>query len=156
MSSPSSDLQPIPSPPQDKDKQLADLASEMVELNGIEMSKEMLALMERGLHSAKLPKALRNQKAAEAFQDAFELIGGTARLALWADKNPDKFYSIFGRQIAATMAPVVAGLPQTNQAKQEQWPEWLTNRRLAYQEADRVIEDVKLKPISDVPRGSTD
>ena len=55
---------PVPSLEQDRDAHLADMASELVELNGVQMSAEMLALMERGLHSVKLPRALRNQKAA--------------------------------------------------------------------------------------------
>lgn len=147
MASDNTDLSPIPAPEQDKSAQIADLASELLELNGVTMSKEMLALMERGLHSAKLPKALRTQRAAEAFQDAFDLIGGTARLAIWADQHPDKFFPLFGRMIAPTVAPVVDGLPAKTKGQDpsQQWPEWLSHRRLAYQESAEVAEDIKIK-----------
>lgn len=144
-------LSPLPPPEADKASQIADIASELGSMTqegipGLGISKELAALMARGLHSAKLPKSLRNQRAAEAFQDAFDIIGGTVRLALWADQNPDKFFAIFGRQIAATMAPVLDKLPQDKQADpSQQWPEWLTSRRLAYQEKDQVIDDVKVK-----------
>jgi hypothetical protein len=136
---------PVPVPDVDKASHLADMASELVELNGVQMSAEMLALMERGLHSVKLPRALRSQKAAESFQDAFELIGGTARLALWADKNPDKFYQIFGKQMAPTIAPVLASMPTTKKDESGQWPAWLTARRLEYQERDQVVSDINVK-----------
>ena len=46
-----------------------------------------------------------------AFQSAFELIGGTTRLALWANENPTEFYKLFGKllpsatQVQLTTAP---------------------------------------------------
>ena len=46
-----------------------------------------------------------------AFQSAFELIGGTPRLALWANENPTEFYKLFGKllpsatQVQLTTAP---------------------------------------------------
>jgi hypothetical protein len=147
MSSELTPLTPAALPEPDKASHLADMASELVELNGVQMSPEMLALMERGLHSVKLPKALRNQKAAESFQDAFELIGGTARLALWADKNPGQFFQIFGKQIAPTIAPVLASMPTTKKDESGQWPAWLEARRLAYQERDQVVDDINVKEI---------
>lgn len=142
-------LTPAPLPEPDKSAHLADMASELVELNGVQMSTEMLALMERGLHSVKLPRALRNQKAAESFQDAFELIGGTARLALWADKNPGQFFQIFGKQIAPTIAPVLASMPTAKKDESGQWPAWLEARRLAYQERDQVVDDINVKEIGE-------
>ena len=142
-------LTPAPLPEPDVSAQLSDMASELVELNGVQMSPELLALMERGLHSVKLPKALRNQKAAEAFQHAFELIGGTARLALWADKNPGQFFQIFGKQMAATIAPVLATIPSAKKDESGQWPAWLEARRLAYQERDQVVDDINVKEIGE-------
>ena len=153
MSSPNH-LVPVPNSPQeleqDKSAQIADVASELGDISDtgipeLKISPELAALMARGLHSAKLPKALRSQRAAEAFQDAFDIIGGTVRLAMWADKNPDKFFAIFGRQIAATMAPVTDKLPQQTKDQQPQAPAWLTARRLAYQESNQVIDDIALK-----------
>lgn len=36
-----------------------------------------------------------------AFQDAFSIIGGTTRLALWANANPDKFYTLYAKLLPA-------------------------------------------------------
>lgn len=36
-----------------------------------------------------------------AFQDAFSIIGGTTRLALWANANPDKFYALYAKLLPA-------------------------------------------------------
>lgn len=44
----------------------------------------------------KNPNFTRKQ-VVEAFQSAFELIGGVPRLALWAHENPDKFYQLYGK-----------------------------------------------------------
>lgn len=143
-------------PEQDKSAQIADVASELGDIGAgipeIGVSKELAALMARGLHSAKLPKALRSQRAAEAFQDAFDIIGGTVRLAMWADKNPDKFYAIFGRQIAPTMAPVLDKLPRQDAEKPQEFPAWLTARRLAYQESNQVVDDIAVKTPQKIER----
>lgn len=137
----SDDLTPLPTPTLSPE-QIHDMASEMGDIG---MSKDFVALIQRGLHSAKLPKALRGQKAAEAFQTAFELIGGVPRLALWADQNPDKFYPLVARMIPQTVAPVVADLP--SQAQKDTFPTmpWLTTQRLQYQQAAEVAEDIKIK-----------
>jgi hypothetical protein len=54
------------------------------------------------LSTSKRPFRLPSQGASreqikDAFNTAFELIGGVPRLAIWANENPDKFYSIFAR-----------------------------------------------------------
>ena len=36
-------------------------------------------------------------KVVEAFADAFELIGGVPRLAVWAHTNPGDFYKLYGK-----------------------------------------------------------
>lgn len=36
-----------------------------------------------------------------AFQDAFSIIGGTTRLALWANANPEKFYPLYAKLLPA-------------------------------------------------------
>lgn len=133
------ELQPLPSSL--SAEQVHDLAGE---LNDLGMSKDFIALIERGLHSAKLPKALRGMKAAEAFQSAFEIIGGVPRLALWADKNPEKFYPLLARMIPQTVSPVVAELPQGTQKDKFPTMPWLTARRLMYQESLEVAEDIKI------------
>lgn len=39
---------------------------------------------------------------ANAFHNAFVMIGGVSRLALWANKNPDKFYPLYSRLMPST------------------------------------------------------
>ncbi len=128
-----------PNPPLDTSAQLVDLASDLGDTEGI--SKDLQMLLQRGLHGAKLPKALRSQKAGEAFQSAFEVIGGVTRLALWADKNPDKFYPLFARMIPQTVAPVVAGLPQTDAKNRLDDMPWLTAQRHLYKVQPAALED---------------
>ena len=41
--------------------------------------------------------ALRKKQVVNAFQDAFELIGGAPRLALWADQNETEFYRLYSK-----------------------------------------------------------
>ena len=68
------------------------------------LPKSDLEILEQfGLSKKKLPKELKGQKAADAFQHAFELIGGIPRLALWADKNPTAFFSLYSKLIPATV-----------------------------------------------------
>ena len=37
------------------------------------------------------------KQVVQAFQDAFELVGGTPRLAVWANENPTDFYKLYAR-----------------------------------------------------------
>lgn len=101
-----------------------------------EMSPQFRKLVENGLHHVHLPPA-SHPAAAEALQRAFEGIGGLPRLLLWADEHPAQFYKLFARMVIPTITPV---LPQPQQTKEE-WPEWLTSRRLAYQESGFVVKD---------------
>jgi hypothetical protein len=112
-----------------------------------EISPEMKALIERGLHHVFLPPQLQ-AKSAESFQLAFEAIGGLPRLAMWADKNPSKFFNLYARMIGQTINPVLPPPTHTNQV----WPEWLSARRLAYQEAAQYAEDIKVKDPTDGER----
>lgn len=43
------------------------------------------------------PKSSQREKTAQAYHDAFDLIGGVPRLALFADENPSEFYPIHAR-----------------------------------------------------------
>ena len=36
-------------------------------------------------------------QVVQAFDNAFQLIGGTPRLALWADENPKEFYKLYAK-----------------------------------------------------------
>lgn len=38
----------------------------------------------------------------KAFHRAFEMIGGTTRLALWADQNPGEFFKIYGKLLPSS------------------------------------------------------
>jgi hypothetical protein len=42
------------------------------------------------------------QDVVNAFQRAFETIGGTTRLALWANANPDRFYPLYAKLLPST------------------------------------------------------
>lgn len=37
-----------------------------------------------------------------AFQQAFQMIGGVPRMALWANANPDKFYPLYSKLMPST------------------------------------------------------
>jgi hypothetical protein len=138
----SDELVPLPSAL--SPEQLSDLTSEIKD--SFKVSPELALLLERGIHSNKLPKGMGTAKAAQAMQQAFEMIGGVPRLMLWADANPDKFYALWARMIPQTVAPVVAELPSNqNNDKSRDWPTWLTARRLAYQESQEVASDVMIK-----------
>ncbi|TXH12203.1 MAG: hypothetical protein E6R03_13300 [Hyphomicrobiaceae bacterium] len=51
----------------------------------------------------KLPRLKRERDGfnradvVNAFQDAFQIIGGTTRLALWANANPEKFFQLYSK-----------------------------------------------------------
>lgn len=49
--------------------------------------------------SITIPRRANRRKAqvVDALNDAFELIGGTPRLAIWADTNPSEFYRIWSK-----------------------------------------------------------
>jgi hypothetical protein len=46
-------------------------------------------------------KPLKREKIAQAYDDAFELIGGVPRLALFAHEDPKEFYKLHARLIPA-------------------------------------------------------
>ncbi len=57
----------------------------------------------------RLPKGARRKKdgfnrmdVVTAFQNAFDMMGGVSRLALWANQNPDKFYPLYSRLMPST------------------------------------------------------
>lgn len=58
--------------------------------------------------STKIPPLTRardgftRNDVANAFQNAFVMIGGVSRLALWANKNPDKFYPLYSKLMPST------------------------------------------------------
>ena len=38
----------------------------------------------------------------DAFHNAFRIIGGVPRLAMWANDNPDKFYPLYAKLLPST------------------------------------------------------
>ena len=45
----------------------------------------------------------------DALQNAFVMIGGVQRLALWANANPDKFYPLYARMLPSTTINIGEG-----------------------------------------------
>ena len=41
------------------------------------------------------------QSVKDSFEAAFQLIGGVPRLALWADKNPTQFFTLYAKLLPA-------------------------------------------------------
>jgi len=37
-----------------------------------------------------------------AFNTAFQMIGGVSRLAIWADRNPGEFYKLYGKLLPSS------------------------------------------------------
>jgi len=50
-----------------------------------------------GVSRLSVPRELKRARVVNAFQDAFELIGGVPRLAHWADQSPSSFYKLYAR-----------------------------------------------------------
>lgn len=49
------------------------------------------------------------QDVVNAFTNAFQMIGGVDRLALWADSNPGDFFKIFGKLLPPSSADILDG-----------------------------------------------
>lgn len=92
-------------------------------------------LLQKGLYGEKLPTPLRGKKAADAFQAAFDLIGGIPRLALWADKNPTAFFSLYSKLIPSSVKT------ELNATIKIDAP-WMSPNRLAYMQTSRVSQDI--------------
>lgn len=54
-------------------------------------------------------RSLTRADVIQAFHFAFEMIGGTPRLALWADANPEDFYKLYGRLLPASTTTELDG-----------------------------------------------
>lgn len=70
-----------------------------------EKCRELAGVAESGdgVSRVRLPREVDRRRVANAFEDAFELIGGVPRLALWADKHESAFYKLYAR-LAPTSA----------------------------------------------------
>ena len=49
------------------------------------------------------------QDVVNAFQNAFTMIGGAQRLALWANANPDRFFPLYAKLMPSTSFQFGAG-----------------------------------------------
>lgn len=112
--------------------------------SGTTGSTELDLLLKKGLYGKKTPQALKNKKAADAFQSAFDLIGGVPRLALWADKNPTAFFSLYSKLIPSTIQA------QVNATIKIDAP-WMNPNRLAYQNPTEDVVDVTPPKLKDGP-----
>ena len=95
------------------------------------------AAIERSMTNkpGELPGYMRTANAREAFQAAFETVGGMPRLAIWANQNYGKFVQIYSR-----LLPVTVG-SDPNQPITVIAP-WLNGARLTGGEAPQIT-DVK-------------
>lgn len=50
-----------------------------------------------------VPRSIGRRNVEQAFLTAFELIGGTQRLAIWADQNTTEFYKLAARFVPQEM-----------------------------------------------------
>jgi hypothetical protein len=108
-------------------------------LDSVEMTPELVRLLERGLLGDSLPPVLKTSRAAQAFQQAFELIGGVPRLAHWAHQNPGKFYPLYSRLVPSTT--------QINEKKDINVTiSWASNERLSYQNSPNSPNVVEMAP----------
>lgn len=98
-------------------------------------SESLDLLLRKGLYGTKTPQQLKSQKAADAFQSAFDLIGGIPRLALWADKNPTAFFSLYSKLIPSS---ILAKVDATIKIEAP----WMNPNRLGYQTAPQEVVDV--------------
>ena len=59
----------------------------------------MRDIAERRTTKISIPRGANFNRAqvVQAFDNAFQLIGGTPRLALWADENPKEFYKLYAK-----------------------------------------------------------
>lgn len=96
-------------------------------------SQELDTLLQKGLYGSRTPKELKSKKAADAFQQAFDLIGGIPRLALWADKNPTQFFSLYSKLIPSSVKTELSGTIKIDAP-------WMNPNRLNYKDDASVID----------------
>jgi hypothetical protein len=98
----------------------------------------------------------------EAFKEAFEQLGGVPKLVEWAERNPDKFYTLIarllpvditsgGEAITPTIVKVnfVAPNPRPELPRMESVP--LLEPPVTVVEAPEVVKEVVDAVIEDVP-----
>ena len=68
------------------------------------MGSTFKAMAESHRKRLTLPKSpsYSRQQVVSAFHEAFHLIGGVPRMALWAHENPGEFYKLYGRLLPSS------------------------------------------------------
>jgi hypothetical protein len=57
----------------------------------------------------KTQKTFSRQAVVNAFEQAFELIGGVPRLAMWADEHPTEFFRIYSKLLPSQSDKTLSG-----------------------------------------------
>lgn len=74
------------------------------------MGETFAELAESGKSLTRLPqRSFSRRRVLEAIDEAFQLIGGVPRLAIWAHVNPTEFYKLWGKTIPASSQLEVMG-----------------------------------------------
>lgn len=121
----------------------AQILDEAYALKEAGISPELISLLEKGLHGSKLPAPMRSKKAAHAFHQAFEMIGGVTRLAIWGDRNLTEFYRLYGRLIQAQDLATPQADPKSNVEEFH----WVPNQRLSYKQNAAISQDILDTPV---------
>jgi hypothetical protein len=75
-----------------------------------QMGETFDALAASGKNITRLPrKDFDRKKILRAFDEAFELIGGVPRLAIWAHSNLTEFYKLYTKMMPASSQLEIAG-----------------------------------------------
>lgn len=61
------------------------------------MSLHFAKLANQSSSRLSVPRELNRRQVVNSFMDAFDLIGGVPRLALWAHGHPTEFYKLYAR-----------------------------------------------------------
>jgi hypothetical protein len=78
-----------------------------------EMGETFHKLAESGKSLTRLPqRAFSRRQVLEALDEAFQLIGGVPRLAIWAHANTGDFYKIWAKTIPAASQMEIMGKVQ--------------------------------------------
>lgn len=87
------------------------ILKQFVDDEGFEMMGETFkGLAESGKSLTRLPqRPFSRRRVLEAIDEAFQLIGGVPRLAIWAHVNPTEFYKLWGKTIPASSQLEVMG-----------------------------------------------
>ena len=86
-------------PAEEYDASVVDDAEAETELQLVEWDETMARIAAQETQTLRVPRntQVSRKQVISAFVNAFELIGGVPRLALWAHGNPGDFYKLYAR-----------------------------------------------------------